>query len=89
MPLIRTRFTPRSRVTPLVGRSGIPVTAVPVPRGGAMSSTAMSSPALTRPQRLSRAPRRAWRSPVGSWARPPTRHWALRPCGPRPSRATS
>ena len=48
--------TPGSKVTPLVGRSGIPVTAVPAPRGGAMSSTPTSSPApappdLTSPRR--------------------------------------
>src|ERR1035437_9740369 len=44
-----------SRTTPLGRRSGIPVTAVPAPRGGAMSSTPTSSPAPAAPQRLSRA----------------------------------
>ena len=43
-----------SRTTPLGRRSGIPVTAVPTPRGGAMSSTPTSSPAPAPPQ-LSRA----------------------------------
>ena len=42
-----------SRTTPLGRRSGIPVTAVPTLRGGAMSSTPTSSPAPTPPQRLS------------------------------------
>ena len=56
----RTKRSLRSRTTPLGRRSGIPMTGVPTPRGGAMSSTPTSSPTRAAPQRLSRAVATDW-----------------------------